>query len=199
MTSVQVHNLGSASANFYVIFSDSIPKLMVDCGWANSMKRLQAQLADLGITLSQIGHLLVTHYHPDHSGLVKELKSAGLRLVVFETQLPRKAELADPKNLTERYIELQQRDGLIVEANGSRELLLTIGVHGEIISTPGHTYDSITLILDEGIAFTGDLVYEIMIATEDKQSMDSWRRIHEFGVRTVYPGHGKPQQVKQSK
>ena len=39
----------------------------------------------------------------------------------------------------------------------SRGFLSRLGMEGGIISTPEHSDDSINMILDEGVAFTGDL------------------------------------------
>ena len=39
----------------------------------------------------------------------------------------------------------------------SRAFLAALGIDGEIVSTPSHSEDSITLVLDSGDCFVGDL------------------------------------------
>ena len=50
---------------------------------------------------------------------------------------------------------------------------------------------SVTLILDEGAAFTGDLRSPAMVADDAEDVTHiSWEKIRSFGVKTIYPGHG---------
>ncbi len=193
--SIDIVNVGYDAVNFYVILSDAIPRMMVDCGWPNTINKLMAQLEKRGIELEQIGHLLVTHYHPDHAGLVKDLKNAGIMLVAMETQLPSAEQLTDPKNLTAKYIEMQLKGSVILKGGQSRDFLKELQIAGEIVQTPGHSHDSVTLILDEGIAFTGDLAMEVMLSEDDQESRESWKKIRERGVHLIYPGHGKVQEL----
>ncbi|HEY2980133.1 MAG TPA: hypothetical protein VGJ22_03045, partial [Anaerolineales bacterium] len=61
---------------------------------------------------------------------------------------------------------------------------------GEIIPTRGHSDDSITLILDEGFAFTGDLQPLFMLPEHDQVSRQSWDRIQQHKITRIFPGHG---------
>ena len=49
----------------------------------------------------------------------------------------------------------------------SRALLEQIGIRGEIVPTPGHSADSVSLLLDDGSAFTGDLTPLPYTGTDD--------------------------------
>lgn len=76
------------------------------------------------------------------------------------------------------------------------------GVEGKIISTPGHSPGSVSVLLDSGDAFVGDLAMNAfplrltpglpILAEDMEQVKKSWRLLLERGVKTVYPGHGKP-------
>ncbi len=72
----------------------------------------------------------------------------------------------------------------------SRAFLRSLGVDGEIIPTPGHSNDSVTLILDEGFAFTGDLQPRFMLPDDDQISRESWDRIYQHKITRIFPGHG---------
>ena len=76
-----------------------------------------------------------------------------------------------------------------------RTFLEAIGIRGEIISTPGHSDYSVTLILDEGAAFTGDLTPPILILEPTDLAYRSWEMIRAKDVTTVYPGHGPAQHL----
>ena len=89
------------------------------------------------------------------------------------------------------YLEISLNDNIILKVSESRNYLKSIGINGEIIETPGHTEDSVSLIMDEGSAFTGDLTPLMGVTDEARSQVEaSWARIRSFGVKTVYPGHG---------
>ena len=57
--------------------------------------------------------------------------------------------------------------------------------------TPGHSDDSVSLLLDDGSAFTGDLTLPARIGLEVAVTVSaSWRLLRECGAKRVYPGHG---------
>ena len=56
--------------------------------------------------------------------------------------------------------------------------------------TPGHSPDGVSLVLDSGAAFTGDLAPEIQMMEDDVSGRESWQRIDALGARTIYPAHG---------
>jgi glyoxylase-like metal-dependent hydrolase (beta-lactamase superfamily II) len=63
-------------------------------------------------------------------------------------------------------------------------------MEGEIVPTPGHSDDSICLILGEGMAFTGELLGPNWGADSIHQVEQSWQRIRALNVGAIYPGHG---------
>ena len=72
----------------------------------------------------------------------------------------------------------------------SRPFLDKLGLAGEIILTPGHSDDSVSLILDSGAAFTGDLPPESVAGYQGPAGLESWERIRAHGAHTIYPAHG---------
>lgn len=81
-------------------------------------------------------------------------------------------------------------DNVVISDNESRKFLKSAGIGGEIIQTPGHTDDSITLIIDGCCAFTGDLSeFALMEAYNDQVIRDSWKLIKGYKVAKVYPSH----------
>ena len=82
-------------------------------------------------------------------------------------------------------------DNTVISVARSRDFLAGIGIKGEILSTPGHSDDCVTLVLDEGIAFTGDLTPLTMVPHDPSNlAFQSWERIRATGATTVFPGHG---------
>lgn len=186
---MNIVNVGYASTNYYAIDIKN-GKLLVDCGWPGTLPQFNKVLQRKGIALGEIKYLLVTHFHPDHAGLVQELKNQGMRLILPECQADFVAPFAGYfKDKSFPYIEIRQNDNLNLKLQDSRRFLGSTGLEAEILHTPGHSEDSITLILDDGYAFTGDL-HPAFIDSEDRITRQSWDRIHQHGITRIYPGHG---------
>lgn len=182
-------NFGYGSTNYYLVGQNSA-RLLIDVGWPGTMPKLQAVLRRKRILLQDVKYLLVTHYHPDHAGLAQEVKQKGIQLIVMESQqlsIPKLRSYMKPSN---PYLEIALHDNFNLSFPDSREFLLCLGLEGEIISTPGHSVDSISLILDEGIAFTGDLPGPAWGAGPTHEVEASWKRIGALNVAIIYPGHG---------
>jgi endoribonuclease LACTB2 len=186
---VNIVNVGYDSTNYYIVEAKN-GKLLVDCGWPGTLPKFNAELKRKGISLKEIKYLLVTHFHPDHAGLAQELKNQGIKLLVLGSQIDFVAPFADffkGKNLP--YVPITQNDNLVLKLEDSRKFLASIGLNGEILYTPGHSDDSVTLILDEGYAFTGDL-HPSFMNIDDKATRASWDKIYQHKIRRIFPGHG---------
>ena len=74
---------------------------------------------------------------------------------------------------------------------GSRKFLLEIGIRGEIVSTPSHSRDSISLILDDGDCFVGDLEpLQYLDAYESNEQLKAdWDRIMSYSPEMIYYAH----------
>jgi ribonuclease/clavin/mitogillin len=187
---MNIVNVGYDSTNYYVLGAGA-NRLLVDVGWPGTLPKLLAMLKRKDISLGDIGYLLVTHYHPDHAGLVQEVKAKGVRLIVLEQQLAAIPMLKTYMKPINRYLDITLHDNLQMTVGESRTFLKRIGIAGEIVGTPGHSDDSMTLVLDEGAAFTGDLPPPGFV---DERASDtvrkSWDTLRALHVRTIYPGHG---------
>jgi glyoxylase-like metal-dependent hydrolase (beta-lactamase superfamily II) len=187
---MNIVNVGYDSTNYYVLGA-SANRLLVDAGWPGTLPKLMATLKRKGISLQEIGHLLVTHYHPDHAGLAQELKAKGVRLIVLDQQLPAIPVLKRYMKPANRYIDITLHDNIQISISSSRALLERLGIAGQIVATPGHSDDSVSLVLDEGFAFTGDLPPPGFVDERAGEIVrQSWEALRALHVRTIYPGHG---------
>jgi endoribonuclease LACTB2 len=187
---MNIVNVGYASTNYYAIDIKG-GKLLLDCGWPGTLPQFTKVLQRKGISLSEIKYLLVTHLHPDHAGLVQELKNRGLKFILPECQAPFVPSFGDYfKEKSLPYIEIKQNDNIPLNLEDSRSFLAGLGLSGELLHTPGHSDDSVTLIVDEGYAFTGDL-HPAFMNIEDIKTRESWDKIHKFKIKRIFPGHGQ--------
>lgn len=185
-------NVGYRSTNFWVV-SAGRNRLLVDLGWPGKAAALFANLERMGVPLAEIRYGLATHYHIDHAGAAQDLKLRGVPLLVMEEQVAAIPLMKQWTKPADRYTEITTHDNVVISCADSREFLAELGVAGEILHTPGHSDDSVSLVLDIGCAFTGDLTLESMVATEDPRVVArSWQLLRDRGVTTVYAGHGSP-------
>jgi ribonuclease/clavin/mitogillin len=145
----------------------------------------------MDVPLNEIRYGLATHYHIDHAGLAQELKQAGVPLLVLDVQvcaIPIMKRWTKPHD---NYVEITLYDNVTISSAESRALLEGIGIPGEVVHTPGHSDDSVSLLLDDGSAFTGDLAHPAFVGENDAAVVTaSWRLLRERGATRVYPAHG---------
>jgi ribonuclease/clavin/mitogillin len=171
-------------------------KLLIDPGWPHCLHELKSGMKEAGLKLSSVRYTLSTHAHPDHAGGLQMLKRlCGVRLIVHERQL---GALEDLNAFFKRKpdpgfepIVIGAED--LVVGTPNRAALASIGIRGEIVETPGHSEDSVTLVTDEGWAFTGDLTRPDMVPDQSAAAVTaSWRTILARRASWIYPGHGGP-------
>lgn len=183
-------NVGYRSTNFWVV-SAGTSRLLVDLGWPGSMGTMRANLGRMGVPLQEIRYGLATHYHIDHAGVAQELKQEGVRLLVLDTQVEAIPLLKSWVKPRDQYVEITLHDNVTISFAESRAVLAGIGIAGEIVSTPGHSDDSVSLLLDDGSAFTGDLTHPSLAGEGDAAVVAaSWTLLRDRGATRVYPGHG---------
>lgn len=76
------------------------------------------------------------------------------------------------------------------------------GIAGKVIPTPGHSPGSVSILLETGDAFVGDLAMNafplrlspgLPIFAEDLQKVkNSWKLLLDYGAKMIYPAHGSP-------
>jgi endoribonuclease LACTB2 len=185
-----VVNVGYQSTNFWVV-SAGRSRLLVDLGWPGKVGRLLANLERKGIPLAEVLYGLATHYHIDHAGAAEDLKRRGMRLIVLEEQVRAVPVMKQWTKPGDHYTEIAADGNVVISCAASRAFLAGRGLAGEIVHTPGHSDDSVTLVLDNGWAFTGDLTPETLAAPDDAEVVArSWQLLRERGVTTIYAGHG---------
>jgi glyoxylase-like metal-dependent hydrolase (beta-lactamase superfamily II) len=189
-THTSIVNIGYRSTNYWVV-SAGTSRLLVDLGYPGTMGTMRANLDRMGIPLKELRYGLATHYHYDHAGLAQELKQLGVPLLVLETQVAFIPSMKSQVKPSDRFVEISLHDNVTISFAESRATLARIGLLGQILPTPGHSDDSVSLLLDDGSAFTGDLTPPALADENAAAAVAaSWRLLREHGATMIYPGHG---------
>jgi glyoxylase-like metal-dependent hydrolase (beta-lactamase superfamily II) len=158
---IDLHHLGNERAiGCYLLETEDGPTLF-DCGPASTIPALESGLAQRGLALGDVRHLLLSHIHLDHAGaagvLVRE--HPGLQVHVSAIGAP---HLVDPSKLerSARRLYGEAFDALwgelapVPEANvhvvGERVLGL------ECFPSPGHAYHHVCYLDADGTLYAGD-------------------------------------------
>lgn len=181
-------NVGYKSTNYWVI-SAGTSRLLVDIGWPGSLGAMKANLRARDIPLKELRYALATHYHMDHAGLGEEMKREGVPLWVIDVQVDAIPAMKQWMKPGDGYVDITPVGNVVTSCADSRVLLAGIGIGGQVVHTPGHSDHCVSLLLDTGEVFTGDLTAE-MFAGGDDTVHTSWDMVRALGATTVYPGHG---------
>ena len=185
---LKILNVGYRSVNCYLLITDKA-RLLIDVGWPGGTPELKSSFAKQGLSIKDVTHVLVTHYHIDHGGIAQELKDKGAKLIVMETQTGHLNDLKKFLRPPMVFHDIKEKDNVVLNFDKSRAYLELLGLSGQIVPTPGHSIDHVALVLDEGLAFTGDLPPESG-AEEGTEAYKDWQRLRSMKVKRIFPAHG---------
>ncbi len=170
-----------------------IDGLLIDTDYAGTMPAFYREIKKKDIAVSDIKYVLATHYHPDHVGLIGELMTLGVKLILIEHQLQyvHFSDAIFQRQPFLNYKPIDEHTATVISIKESRTFLEQIGIRGEIVPTNSHSADGIALILDCGDCFVGDLEpIEYIEGYADNQALaEDWRRIISYDLKTVYYSH----------
>ncbi|HCM25703.1 MAG: hypothetical protein A2Z99_03170 [Treponema sp. GWB1_62_6] len=181
--------------------------ILVDTGMDAKAKGLFAELKAAGLRPEAIRLVIVTHAHPDHSGgLAAVVQASGAKVLCGAEAAPYLAAGTSspivPRTRKGRFIqaispEWKMRPVIADIVFTDEYDLSTFGVAGKVVATPGHSADSLSILLDGGEAMIGDLVRPEkgalslgMFYDDEAACIASLRAVIAARPRTVYLSHG---------
>lgn len=218
---MDIYNAGNRVVNTY-IYPALEGYIMIDTGYAHSLKNVEKRAKRQGIALSEVKYVFLTHAHDDHAGFLNELlsKYSDIKVIVHNRAMPTLLRgqnsfcggcsslmalafckfmglIGKGKHLFPA-IDRQNIDRF-VEISPQNQMNLETILQGKILFTPGHTSDSISLQIGDKI-FCGDAAMNgipsfkrVTIWIEDKSAFqNSWNILMNEKADWIYPAHGKP-------
>lgn len=196
--------------------------VLIDGAWPGAAKPFSRLLSDSGLQPEEIQLIILTHGDFDHVGGAREIQElTGAKIVMHQkdSENLEKAIFHWPGGVTlwgkisrAFFMPFVKVKGKFEAAKVDIPLdddglsLEEYGIPGRIIHTPGHTFGSISVMLESGDAFVGCLAQnrapfvlrpKLPIYAKDLELLKkSWGKVLSMGAETIYPGHGKPFPVK---
>jgi len=199
-----------ASAAFLV--TEGSRAMIVDTGVAGRAPAMLDQISAIGLSPNDIGLILLTHHHADHTGSALELREAtGAPIAIHRAdadQLRRGGRVdLQPTSTGPRLLKLMLGKSEIpaIEPDillGDEEDLTSQGGIGRSVATPGHTPGSVCVLLSDNTILAGDALsggmlraataHQPMFVTDPDSAARSIRVIAGHTPAAVYVGHGGP-------
>lgn len=198
---MRIHELHYSKTNTYLIVGEK-GVLLFDTGWAGTFPDFCKAMGKTGISVKDITSILISHYHPDHMGIAQEISDEGATILVADVQKDY-IHVSDGIFAKENKFHFVPIDDVNIKTfpvDKGSEVLKEMGITGEIFHTPGHSDDSISLLLDDGSLFVGDLnpLYELELH-KGTQTEESWNKLLALNPKRVYYGHAKTADIDSIK
>ena len=186
--------------------------ILFDSGFKWNGNALEKSIESLGFSINDISHLLMTHYHPDHSGGLHSLVNKGVSkiyihtkdsdVITGKTNMPGLIRNPLLGLFGNPFLSLLKGKpiGHSFTLDGGEKIGSSIPI--EVIHTPGHTDGSVCYYLPtEGILIAGDALSvrkkELFAPSKTfsndwNQAVKSLNRLIEFDYNIVSLSHYRP-------
>lgn len=211
---MKIHRISGRLSSAYLIEGDRL--FLVDAGFVGHSGAILRTIRNLGRHVEELALAVVTHPHLDHCGGLPELRrhaefDVGCHALSAEALADGSRRVSPGLTPWARAYERLARISLpILGLPGTRATVDLAadtrldghGLAGRILHTPGHTRGCVSLLLDDGSAFVGDLITgpqgrlrlptPTTMAVDLARTFDGWRALLAAGAKRFFPAHGEP-------
>lgn len=199
---------GNGFTNSFILKGEKA--VVIDTGIPGQEKKILATLRSNGIAYEDVSLIILTHGHGDHHGGLKRLKET-LNVPVMagwpDAAFIEKGDSAPvvPVNLQGRIIKLFtgfKPDPCKVDVIVKEDMDLgAYDIDARVLTTPGHTMGSISVLASDGGCAIGDNLSGLLMKnkvgmTPFAEAPDligpSIKKVIDSGATLFYPGHGGP-------
>ena len=210
---IKTISIGPVS-NFYAV-EENGKTMLIDTGCFLNQPGWTLKAVLSGIDIPSVSLIVLTHGHFDHAGGIHHAKvltgapvaahpgcEKFLQTGQFTPYRPRNAmgqafydNVAGPAPL-----DIPEPVDINIPLADDTDLH-PYGFSARVITTPGHTLDSVSVIFDSGEAFVGDTILDpfgegvctfAVLSLDDELLKQSGKKLLDAGVTSAYSGHGGP-------
>ncbi|XP_030374518.1 beta-lactamase-like protein 2 homolog isoform X2 [Scaptodrosophila lebanonensis] len=159
-------------------------RILIDTGDENVPQYIEHLKGVLKQEQAAISTIILTHWHHDHVGGVKDIVSQKLSEEDCKVYKFPRTDASD--------VCPEIPDSIKVQKLADNQEFAVDGAKVRVLHTPGHTTDHAVLTTDDGTLFSGDCILgEGTAVFEDLYYyMQSLHKILDIKPQRIYPGHG---------
>ncbi len=203
-----------------VLLKTSETAVLVDTGVKGNLAHIIRFLKHKNTEPAELKLIVLTHTHHDHTGNLHELvKLSGAPVLVHQNEFEnlKNGFTPIPKGMgfytrfisglgsivVPRFASPKAFEAQLINENEFG--LNPFGMDAKIISTPGHTNGSQsvlagdTLVAGDTFLNLGNGIIFPHFCNDPATLLKTWELLFESGVKTVVPGHGKPFAIEKAK
>lgn len=203
-------------SNAYLIDTGNL-RILVDTGIERKYPSLRHRIESIYGDATKIDYLVLTHTHYDHCQSAARIKAdTGAKLMVHRseaenlkngfTSLPAGTLLPTKiiSGLGNKYFSgIGEYAAVIPDISVDEEYIIEHEPFLKVMHTPGHSEGSVSVIVEDEIALSGDTVFNIWkgrvfppFANDTSKLLKSWEKLMDSGCHLFLPGHGKPVSIE---
>ena len=191
--------------NVYIIFSEQV--YLIDTGVTDGKELIYDYIKEQGRKPEEIGKVFITHAHPDHIGALKLIKEdSGCKVLSHKNKQKwvENADLQFKERPVPGFNELVSGSCIVDETFDDGDIFeLGNNMTMEVIYTPGHSDDSVSLYFKEDkVLVTGDLVTlpgDLPIYTSYNELIKSLNKIKEIDFNVLLSSWAEPKSDNEAK
>ena len=190
--------------------------ILIDGGDPHKLQNLKRGLEEASIKPEDVQLIILTHGHWDHIGSTKDIQALTRAKILLHQKDMRFLDEIHPSQppgftlwgkiiieLLKLYTSSMHIPTFNVDiVAGDDEISLAeYGIPGKVVYTPGHSWGSVSVLLDGGQVFVGDLAMNMfpmrltpglpIFGDDIRIVKQSWQKLLDMGAKVVYPAHGR--------
>ncbi len=206
---IEVIQILSGRCNVFLLSNES-KNILIDTSVKRLRNKLEKRLDSLGI--KTIDYLILTHSHFDHAANAQWIKQRFNSKIIIQSK--EEKYLSTGKNIIPKGTTFLTRPLINLLGKHLFHLFryepckpdITVDSHYELtefgkklylLHSPGHTIGSMSLIVDDEIAFVGDAMFGLLkwsvfppYAEDVEMMIKSWGKLLETNCSEYIPSHG---------